>query len=194
MTMTIPPVHPAATAVRALRGYTLIEMMVAISVFIIVVSIAVGAYVNSLRSQRAALFLMAVNDNVSLTIEQMTREMRVGADITVVSPGPADPPRIQFVDQSGRLVGYRREGSAIERFACASVPCPQPLEWLPMTSELVRVTSLEFDIRPGTLPGGRIPMPDLTPTRVTIVMTVEADHPMLRANPITLQTTITARE
>lgn len=190
MGIITPPAHRSA---KSVRGYTLIEMMVAIAVFIIVVSIAVGAYVNSLRSQRAALFLMAVNDNVSLTIEQMTREMRVGADITMVPPaGPSDPPRINFVDQSGRYISYRHEGNAVERSACAPGQCPQPLEWLPMTSELVRVTSLEFDIRPGNPPYGG--SPDFTPTRITIALTVEADHPMLRANPITLQTTITVRE
>jgi len=60
------------------RGFTLIELIVAFGIFAILVTIASGSFVRSLRIQRVSLQLMAVNDNMAITLEQMTREMRTG--------------------------------------------------------------------------------------------------------------------
>ena len=159
--------------------------MVSVAVFIVVVSIAVGAYVYNLRTQRAAVFLMAVNDNVSLMIEQMAREMRLGAEF-VQTPGELS--NIQFFDQSDRAIAYELQGTAVARSALLRGQCPpQPpcYEWLPMTSELVRITALEFE---------RLGLGGVNPERITIALTAEADHPLLRGQSFPFQTTVTVRE
>jgi prepilin-type N-terminal cleavage/methylation domain-containing protein len=60
------------------RGFTLIEVLVAIGVFSIVVAIATGGFVNSLRTQRQVASLISTQSNASLVLEQMAREMRTG--------------------------------------------------------------------------------------------------------------------
>jgi prepilin-type N-terminal cleavage/methylation domain-containing protein len=60
------------------KGFTLIELLVAMSLFIVFISIASGGFIRALRTQRAIVALMAVNDNTSLVLEQVSREMRTG--------------------------------------------------------------------------------------------------------------------
>jgi prepilin-type N-terminal cleavage/methylation domain-containing protein len=60
------------------RGFTLIEMLVAIGVFAVVVAIATGGFVNSLRTQRQVASLISAQSNASLVLEQMAREIRTG--------------------------------------------------------------------------------------------------------------------
>ena len=55
------------------NGFTLPELLVAMGLFLIVISIVAGAFVNSLRTQRATVELIAVNDNISLLLEQIAR-------------------------------------------------------------------------------------------------------------------------
>jgi prepilin-type N-terminal cleavage/methylation domain-containing protein len=59
-------------------GFTLVELMITIALFTIIVSIAVGGFTNALRTQRQVSSLIATQSNVSLALEQITREMRTG--------------------------------------------------------------------------------------------------------------------
>jgi len=63
---------------QGVEGFTLVELLVAMSVFIIVLTLAVAVFVSALRSQRFLTKLMAVNNNAGLVLEQMAREMRTG--------------------------------------------------------------------------------------------------------------------
>jgi prepilin-type N-terminal cleavage/methylation domain-containing protein len=60
------------------KGFTLVEMLVAMGIFTIVVAIAIGGFINSLRTQRQVASLISAQSNASLVIEQMAREMRTG--------------------------------------------------------------------------------------------------------------------
>ena len=59
-------------------GFTVVELLVSVSVFIILAIIAVGAFINGLRSQRSLTQIMAMNNNLGIVLEQMTREFRTG--------------------------------------------------------------------------------------------------------------------
>jgi prepilin-type N-terminal cleavage/methylation domain-containing protein len=60
------------------KGFTLIELLVSIGIFSIVVAIATGGFVNSLRTQRQVSSLISAQSNASLVLEQMAREIRTG--------------------------------------------------------------------------------------------------------------------
>lgn len=62
------------------EGSTLIELLIALSIFAIFVVVAIGGFIQSLSNQRLVLKLMSATDNMSLTVEQMMREMRVGTN------------------------------------------------------------------------------------------------------------------
>lgn len=108
-------------------GVTLIEFIVAFGIFSMLITLASGSFIRSMRVQRVALQLMSVNDNMGITLEQMMREMRTGyhfctatngmdfeggtpADILAQCNGlasGADSSEIQFVNASNETVRYR---------------------------------------------------------------------------------------
>jgi prepilin-type N-terminal cleavage/methylation domain-containing protein len=60
------------------KGFTLIEMLVTVGLFAIIVTIAVGGFVNAERTQRQVASLISAQSNVSLALEQMSRDIRTG--------------------------------------------------------------------------------------------------------------------
>ena len=84
-----------------LKGFTMIELLVAMSIFIIFTSIAAGGFINILRNQRVVLALMTANDNIGLTIEQMAREIRTGYNFCKVSEN-----KFQFVNANDKVIRY----------------------------------------------------------------------------------------
>lgn len=60
------------------KGFTLIEMLVTVGLFTIIITIAVGGFTNAIRTQRQVSSLISTESNVSLALEQMTREIRTG--------------------------------------------------------------------------------------------------------------------
>lgn len=68
-------------------GQTLVELMVAMSIFAIFMTVAIGGFIQSLANQRLVLKLVSATDNMSLTLEQMMREMRVGTNFIALTNG-----------------------------------------------------------------------------------------------------------
>lgn len=81
------------------------ELIIAMSVFIVMTAVATGAFVQSLRSQRALSSFMSVNSNAGLIIEQMAREIRTGHSFASVGENCSE--RINFKDRNGNPIEYR---------------------------------------------------------------------------------------
>lgn len=94
------------------RGFTLIELLVAIGLFSVVVAIASGTFVRVLKSQRAATELISMNDNTSLTLEMMAREMRTSTKFTQRNSN-----EVRFKNAFGKNIVYWRNdiNNAIEK-------------------------------------------------------------------------------
>lgn len=157
----------------AAPGYTVIEMLVSAFVFVVVVSLAVGTFIHSLRTQKETLALMAMNDNASLVLEQITRELRVGANFVFQMN------RIDFTSQNNQRISYQQVGDAILRSVDAG-------SLLPLTSRNVLVQYLNFENLGNTTLG--------EPKRITIAMRILSPHPRLAEVVTTMQTTVTVRE
>lgn len=67
-------------AARGESGQTLIEMLIAMFIFSMFIAISVGGFAQMLSAQRVVLKMTSASDNMSLSIEQMLREMRMGAN------------------------------------------------------------------------------------------------------------------
>ncbi len=65
------------------NGFTVVELLVSMAIFVILVGIVSGIFVNSLRVQKAVISLMATNDNSSLVLESISRDIRTGSSFCV---------------------------------------------------------------------------------------------------------------
>ncbi len=91
-------------------AYTLIEVLVAMGIFLIVTAIAMGGFVRALSTNRESLNLMAANSNASAVIEQMTREIRTGSNF-VINPDDS----LSFDNAEGLFITYGFSGNQIIR-------------------------------------------------------------------------------
>lgn len=160
-------------------GFGLAETLIAIGVFSVIVSIAVGGFSRALRTQRQASALLLANSNASITIEQMTREMRTGYNFS--RPGSE---QINFTNAKGASVSYLYDSAdgSVKRRAGGSG------SWDKITADNVTVKYLAFLLQgEGAYPG------DKNQPRVTIVMSIAAKDADLSGNVINLQTTISPR-
>ncbi len=92
------------------KGFTIVELLVAMSLFVVLIGITTGGFIRALRTQRLTVALMAANDNANLTLEQMAREIRTGYNFNKVSDT-----ELQFVNANNIVVFYRLNEGAIER-------------------------------------------------------------------------------
>jgi type II secretory pathway pseudopilin PulG len=96
-------------------GFTLVETLVSVGIFMILVTIAVGGFVQALHTQGEVTQLISAQSNVSLGVEQMAREIRTGylfchfSGGTTSSPACDTPPLATCVQTDS---GIPAEGSA----------------------------------------------------------------------------------
>lgn len=60
------------------RGFTLVEMLVAIAVFMIVMTVAVGSLISIIDANRKAQAIKNVVNNINFALESISKDMRVG--------------------------------------------------------------------------------------------------------------------
>ncbi len=155
------------------RGFTLIEVLVATSLFVVIIGIAVGIFVNSLRSENTIVALMAANDNASLTLEQMAREIRFSSQFSLSD----DRNSLSFTEKGvGRVVyKFDPDGQFVERNGER------------LTARNVIVDYLIFELR-GQNAG------DSEATRVNIRLGVKAIDKTFTDSTTDLQTTVVSRQ
>ena len=67
------------------KGFTLIEMIVSIAIFIVVAIVAIGALMRVIDANKKSQSLKTSINNLNFALESMSREMRVGSNYHCVS-------------------------------------------------------------------------------------------------------------
>jgi type II secretory pathway pseudopilin PulG len=153
----------------------MVELLVAMTLFVVLISISSGAFIQSMRTQRAATALIAANSNAQLAIEQMAREMRTGQNFS------ASGNEISFKNAAGENVIYRLNAAdeAIERSIDA-------VNFKKITAENVKVKNLNFRLFQGTAS-------DPYPPRITISLRIGASGVQIEGVFVDIQTTVSSR-
>jgi len=73
--------------IKTKNGYTIIETMIAISIFLIVVMIGMGSLLNSTLVQRKSQDMRSIMDNLSFIMEDMSRNLRTGYNYEIGAGG-----------------------------------------------------------------------------------------------------------
>jgi len=173
------------------KAFTLIEMLVAISLFGLIIGSTTGLFVSAVRSQAKALTTQKLLDETSYVMEYMSRFMRM-AKKEFNTPAclsgnglnyenPSGTSSIKFINAQGVCQEFRLNTitDKIEEWRGPSL-------FGELTSDDLEITSLEFN-----LSGADQPPTDSLQPRVTISMTIKkrgATGPEMK-----IQTTISQR-
>ncbi|MDP2641715.1 MAG: type II secretion system protein [bacterium] len=113
---------PKSRIINHKSGFTLIELMVAMSIFIIVMTISMGSILGVFDANRKSRSLKTVLNNLNLAVESMSREMRFGknyhcgsGDIEELQNCPAGDTIMSFLSSDGVQVTYRLNGQILEK-------------------------------------------------------------------------------
>ncbi len=164
---------------RKKEGFTITELLVAMSVFTIVIVVIVGIFIQGLRSQRILNHLMAINDNTALVIEQMAREIRTGYGFCPADQ-PCSPTILNFTNFQAQPVTFAfNEDGSISRNGVVLT-----------TAEAV-ISDAQFIFSQDDGDGN----PDnnvCNPWRISILMTVRSVQPEITQSS-KIQTTVSSR-
>ena len=152
------------------------ELLVAMSVFLVVLGLATGIFVRTFQTQRAITQLSESMNNVTLAIEQIAREARTGLNFTESDGSVTEV--LRFTTGSAQRVAYAVVGESIGRCtgSCGTV---DEDNFKPITSPSVKIVDMGFIIN----------SEGSHPPRVTILTTVMPDN----NTEIYLQTTVSSR-
>ncbi len=185
-------------------------MLVTVGLFTIIIAIAVGGFTNAIRTQRQVSSLISAQSNVSLALEQMSREIRTGyyfchtpGDYTntsvcddinnstssaceIVPSSSTSPtllcPSLNFYDAEGNEINYSWNDGALTENINSSTQ-PQSI-----TGNTVSVKYLQFRLF-GQTEG------DHWPPRITISIGISpsSTDPAVSNDVFNLETTVSAR-
>lgn len=160
------------------KGFTLVEMIVAIGIFTTVAVAAVAALASVIDANRQTRSLAQANNNVNFTLQTMVREIRNGFAYGCDTANPSvteecsDSSQFGFVNSARNTVVYEKSGDQILRNGNS------------LTPEEVTVNHLEFDVRGA----------DSNDEQSRVIITVEVETGRAgNREVVNLQTTATQR-
>jgi len=139
------------------KGFTLIELMVALSIFIVVMTISMGSIISVFDANRKSRSLKAVLSNLNLAVESMSREIRFGTNYhcdylvdTITDPRNCSYPddgsgSISFLSSDGDQITYRVEylgGPSAERRIEKRIGPAGGDNWIAVTAPEVIIDNL----------------------------------------------------
>lgn len=163
-------------------GFTLVEMIVSIGLFVTVAVISTGAFITILNAEDKIQATRFAMDNLTITIEDMVREMKTGTLYTCVQGSfPSDctdGSSVTVQSRSGDEVTYALSGSKINKTT--------PSGTLAITGDDVVVNSFKVIV------GGNIVDDDIQPY-IIIAIDVELTERHQKSK-FRIQTMITQRK
>ena len=163
-------------------GFTIIELVIVISLAAGVFGVASGVFVQAIKMQRRAFFIQRVQETLGFALESMAREIRVSTLTTANTNCPASPSQTLSISHplngninyflSGTDLHRRLSGAGIDTI---------------LNSAGTKIDRLGFCVSGNTVG-------DQTQPRVTILLTISNGS----ANPdnnisINIQTTVSQR-
>jgi prepilin-type N-terminal cleavage/methylation domain-containing protein len=162
------------------RGYTLVELVVAVGLFALVMLLASGAYLVMIGVNRQTQAIATGIDNLSFAVETMSRTIRTGSNYNCVFDGSGNCPNggttFSVKNASGATITYVLSSGAITQNGVA------------LTDPSVNISSLLFYVY-GT---GKAPA-DYSQPHATIVVSGTVSSGPGKTEPFSIETGATMR-
>ncbi len=162
------------------RGFTLVELIVAVFIFTVLITVAGGSFVSGLSLQRRALNLKEVEENGRFILELMARELRVANPIT--TPNTACP------EFGSSFIEFNHPVNGNIRYDLVSSQIQRRVDGVDsiISNPDIEVTDLAFCIDGNSLADNEQP-------RVTVILRLKAGGLAREAAALDLQTTVSQR-
>jgi prepilin-type N-terminal cleavage/methylation domain-containing protein len=189
----------SGTRQAASFGFTLVEVLVAITLFTIVVTTAVSALVVIIDANRKAQNISSTVNNAFFTFEVLTRLLRTGVNYHCGSAGTHTAPRdcvngdneVYFTDDRGNFVHVWHDTAATGSIMM-EVDSTAPMnggDFEPAYS----LTSPDFDVETLLFHVTGSPLNDAVQPRTTIVMYGVTNADTQESSSLKLQSTVAQR-
>lgn len=119
------------------KGFTLIEMIVAVGVFTVAITLSLASFLNISAIQKKAEAFRAVNNNLNFALEAMVREIKTGIKYV---PFPLDSSSLSIKNSGGENVTFSLSDNQIKR----TVETAEGESTLALTAPEVEITNLNF--------------------------------------------------
>lgn len=120
------------------KGFTLVEMIVAMGIISVVLLMGVGLLLTFNTIQKRTISAQNVHDNIRFAIETMSREIRTGDNFTATCPWPNGCTEFSFRQTfTNEQVTYKLDGGTVKVSRDGS-------DFLPVTDPQRSVTNLKF--------------------------------------------------
>lgn len=87
------------------KGFTLLELMVALTIFLMVLATAVSIFLTAVKSQREAFKVQDIQDSARYLMEAMLKELRMSHIISF------DSQTLKVINQEGATISYEFDNS-----------------------------------------------------------------------------------
>jgi len=164
------------------RGFSLIEVLVSLSIFTVVMTISVGVLMVLIDANARAQNIQSVMTNVSFALDSMTREIRTGSDYycgaasalpvsgetisncmtggAALSFNEGGQSLTEDTPNDSRRIGIRLNAGTLERRlgnGDGDANTNEDEDWAPLTSPDITITDLKFYVSGATRADGESP-------------------------------------
>ncbi|HOY56351.1 MAG TPA: prepilin-type N-terminal cleavage/methylation domain-containing protein [bacterium] len=173
---------------RALKGFTLMEILVAMSIFVMVALVSLSIHSFILRASQKTIAYNRAQQDVQMIMESLAKKIRTSrVDYAAYAGGVINSGgenNLHLIDLADNTHSFFVENQELKvQYGSA------PAQTIP--SDLIKIINLKFYIQPLSYPFD-INEPPVTQPRVTIVMQVEATKGGQKAG-FTIQQTVPQR-
>ena len=173
------------------QGFTLVELMVSVSIFSFVMLISMGAIMTILDANRKSQTLRSVMDNLNFALEGMTRTIRFGdtyhcggGDITETHDCITGDTSMSVKASDGKRVTYALSGASIAKSEDGGTT------YYPVTSPDVIIQNVKFYVTGSD----QYSLSDLSQPKVIVVVRGYAGTKESTKSSFILETTMSQRK
>lgn len=156
------------------KAFTIPEILIAIGLFLVVITSSSGIFLLGLRTQRQLIEFLNATENLSYALEVIARDVRMGKNFSLINNQT-----LSLTNYKNQAVVYRLNNRVLERSLDGGAT------FQPLTAPNLEISSLQFLI------SGEDPN-DQKQTRITIALEIKT---FIRKTPVAfnLQTTLSPR-